>query len=62
MIRSFYDCTNYYFEIEEKTELRKYGKSKEHRPNPISTNGMFMDGDGIPLAFLYFQYALSNIY
>ena len=47
----FYDCTNYYFEIEEEDEFRKYGKSKEHRPNPIVEMGLFMDGDGIPLTF-----------
>lgn len=47
----YYDCTNYYFEIEQEDELRKYGKSKEHRPNPIVQMGLFMDGDGIPLAF-----------
>ena len=47
----YYDCTNYYFEIEQEDELRRYGKSKEHRPNPIITMGLFMDADGIPLAF-----------
>ena len=47
----FYDCTNYYFEIEQEDEFRKYGKSKEHRPNPIVEMGLFMDGDGIPLTF-----------
>lgn len=47
----YYDCTNYYFEIEESEGLRQYGKSKEHRPNPIITMGLFMDADGIPLAF-----------
>lgn len=47
----YYDCTNYYFEIEEEDDLRKYGKSKEHRPNPIVGMGLFMDTDGIPLAF-----------
>ena len=31
----YYDCTNYYFEIEQDDEFRKYGLSKEHRPNPI---------------------------
>ena len=50
----FYDCTNYYFEIEQEDDVRKYGKSKEHRPNPIIQMGMFMDGDGIPLAFSLF--------
>lgn len=47
----FYDCTNYYFEIEDDDEFKKYGKSKEHRPNPIVCMGLFMDGDGIPLSF-----------
>ena len=50
----YYDCTNYYFEIEQEDGDRKYGKSKEHRPNPIVQMGMFMDGDGIPLAFSIF--------
>lgn len=47
----YFDCTNYYFEIEEEDDFRKYGKSKENRPNPIVQMGLFMDGDGIPLAF-----------
>lgn len=47
----YYDCTNYYFEIEQEDGEKKYGKSKEHRPNPIVTMGLFMDADGIPLAF-----------
>mgnify|MGYP002512065710 CR=1 FL=1 len=59
----FYDCTNYYFETETEDEdyvdevtgevtkgLRKYGPSKEHRPNPIVEMGLFMDSDGIPLS------------
>lgn len=59
----FYDCSNYYFEIETEDEdyvdeatgeaikgLRKYGPSKEHRPNPIVEMGLFMDTDGIPLS------------
>ena len=63
----FYDCTNYYFEIEDNDRdyvdqstgevimgLRKRGKSKEHRPNPIVQMGLLMDGDGIPLSFVIF--------
>ncbi|MEG2198629.1 MAG: IS1634 family transposase, partial [Malacoplasma sp.] len=50
----FYDCTNYYFEIEQDDDFRKYGKSKENRPNPIVGMGLFLDGDGIPLAFSTF--------
>lgn len=47
----YYDCTNYYFETTQDDDFRKYGKSKENRPNPIVTMGLFMDADGIPLAF-----------
>lgn len=47
----FYDCTNFFFEIEQEAGLKQYGYSKEHRPNPIVQMGLFMDGDGIPLAF-----------
>lgn len=59
----YYDCSNYYFEIETEDEdymdevtgevirgLRKYGPSKEHRPNPIVEMGLFMDSDGLPLS------------
>lgn len=51
----YYDCTNYYFEIEEEDDFRKYGISKEHRPNPIVQMGLFMDADGIPLSFSLFE-------
>lgn len=47
----YYDCTNYYFEIEEADDLRRYGKSKQHQPLPLVGMGLFMDSDGIPLAF-----------
>ena len=56
----YYDCTNYFFEIEmednddlknKKQGLRKYGKSKENRPLPIAQMGLFIDGTGYPLAF-----------
>ena len=50
----YYDCSNYYFEIEQEDGCKKYGKSKEHRPSPIIQMGLFMDGDGIPLAFSLF--------
>ena len=59
----FYDCTNYYCEVETHDDdyidevtgesikgLRKYGPGKEHRPNPIVEMGLFMDRDGIPLS------------
>ena len=46
----YYDCTNYFFEIDHEDNIRKYGISKEHRPNPIVGMGLFMDGDGLPLS------------
>ncbi|MDD5794403.1 MAG: IS1634 family transposase [Clostridiales bacterium] len=59
----YFDCTNYYFESENEDDeyidaatgevlkgLRKYGPSKEHRPNPIVQMGLFMDGNGIPIS------------
>ena len=59
----YFDCTNYYFESESEDEeymdevtgeilkgLRRYGPSKEHRPNPIVQMGLFMDGNGIPIS------------
>ena len=46
----YYDCTNFFFEIEEESGLRQYGKSKENRPTPITQMGLFLDGDGIPMS------------
>lgn len=51
----YYDCTNYYFEIEVEDEFRKYGFSKEHRPNPIVQMGLFADENGIPICFDLFK-------
>jgi len=48
----YYDCTNYFFEIEQEDGLKQYGYSKDHKPNPIVQMGLFMDGDGVPLAFV----------
>lgn len=60
----YYDCTNYYTEIEYEDDdifnddgdviqygLRKYGASKEHRPNPIVQMGLFTDKNGIPISY-----------
>lgn len=59
----YFDCTNYYFEIECDDEdyldevtgevikgLRKYGPSKNHKPNPLVEMGLFMDKHGIPIS------------
>ena len=47
----YYDCTNFYFEIGEPEDDKQFGLSKENRPLPIIEMGLFMDRDGIPLAF-----------
>lgn len=47
----YYDCTNFYFEIEQAEDDKQYGASKENRPLPIVEMGLFMDTDGIPIAF-----------
>ena len=59
----YFDCTNYYFEIEKEDDeyvdeatgeilkgLRKYGPAKDHKPNPLVQMGLFMDGNGIPIS------------
>ena len=50
----YYDCTNFYFEIDSAEEDKQFGKSKENRPLPIVGMGLFMDGDGIPISFSIF--------
>ena len=61
----FYDVTNYYFETDLDDEplemdgelipaFRKRGPSKEKRPNPIVQMGLFMDTNGIPIAYRLF--------
>ena len=47
----YYDCTNFYFEIEQAEDDKQYGLSKENRPLPIVEMGLFMDTEGIPIAF-----------
>ena len=47
----YYDCTNFYFEIDPAEDDKQFGKSKENRPLPIVGMGLFMDMDGIPISF-----------
>lgn len=50
----YFDWADCYFEIKQEHGDGKYGKGKEHQPNPIIQMGLFIDGDGIPLAFSLF--------
>ncbi len=47
----YYDCTNFYFETDQAEDDKQYGASKENRPLPIVEMGLFMDMEGIPIAF-----------
>ena len=46
----YFDCTNYYFDINEEDSLRKYGKGKDGKAKPLVGMGLFMDGNGLPIA------------
>lgn len=46
----YFDCTNYYFDINEETEIQKYGKGKDGKAKPLVGMGLFMDGNGLPIA------------
>ena len=45
----FFDCTNYYFEIDEQDDFRRYGPSKEERKCPIIGQALLLDADMIPI-------------
>jgi len=54
---AFYDVTNYFFEIDfpsNEEDLRKRGVSKEHRIDPITAMGLFMDSNGLPISMSIF--------
>lgn len=54
---AFYDVTNYFFEIDfpdGEDDLRKRGVSKEHRTDPITAMGLFMDANGLPVSMSIF--------
>ena len=46
----YFDCTNYYFDISEENEFQKYGKGKDGKAKPLVGMGLFMDGNGLPVA------------
>lgn len=47
----YYDCTNYYFDISEEDDLRKYtGNAKGKKEKPVVGMGLFLDGNGYPIA------------
>ena len=46
----YFDCTNYYFDINEENDFQKYGKGKDGKAKPLVGMGLFMDGNGLPIA------------
>lgn len=50
----YFDCTNYYFDINEETEIQKYGHGKDGKAKPLVGMGLFMDGNGLPIAMNIF--------
>lgn len=46
---AYFDCTNFYFEIDKEDEFRKKGPSKENRPLPLVGMGLLLDANQIPI-------------
>jgi len=47
--RLYFDCTNFYFEIDQEDDFRKKGPSKENRRDPIVGLGLLLDTNQIPI-------------
>lgn len=50
----YFDVTNIHFEIDKTDDMRKRGKEKNNRPDPIVQLALAMDADGIPLYYKLF--------
>lgn len=46
---TYFDCTNFYFEIDRETSFQKKGPSKENRKDPIVGLGLLLDTNQIPI-------------
>ena len=47
--KTYFDCTNFYFEIDREDELRRKGPSKENHKSPIVGLGLLLDSNQIPI-------------
>ena len=47
--KTYFDCTNFYFEIDKEDEFRRKGPSKENRKDPIVGLGLLLDANQIPI-------------
>lgn len=52
--RTYFDCTNFYFEIDRESEICRKGPSKENRKSPIVGYGLLLDANQIPFAMNVF--------
>ena len=52
--RTYFDCTNFYFEIDKEDDFRKKGPSKENRKEPIVGMGLLLDAHQIPVGMKLF--------
>ncbi len=52
--RTYFDCTNFYFEIDREDDFRKKGPSKENRKEPIVGLGLLLDANQIPIGMKLF--------
>lgn len=50
----YFDCTNYYFDINEENVFQKYGKGKDGKAKPLVGMGLFMDSNGLPIAMVIY--------
>lgn len=48
--KTYFDCTNFYFEIDRESDIQKKGASKENRTDPIIGLGLLLDTNQIPIA------------
>jgi len=46
---TYFDCTNFYFEIDKEDDLRRKGPSKENRKDPILGMGLLLDSHQVPI-------------
>lgn len=51
---TYFDCTNFYFEIDREDDLRRKGPSKENRSDPIVGLGLLLDANQIPVGMKIF--------
>ena len=52
--RTYFDCTNFYFEIDKEDDFRRKGPSKENKKEPIVGMGLLLDAHQVPVGMKLF--------